>query len=512
MGLVCISRGSYSRGKELAESLAAKLGWDCLGREELVELATDAGIAVGRLEMAVVKRRRFDEALALEKEHYQAFAAKELCERALRGNLVYHGRAGAMLLRGVSHILRIRVVEDLESRLQRVSERLGLSRDKAREYIEQLEDDLHRWIRTFYNVDWDGYSNFDLVVNLEGMSTDAVATALCSYAQLPPFQETPVVTAALQNDLLAARARIALARDQATYKARFSVTALNREVSVAYEPADAGVAGEIERVVRTVDGVDAVRCTMASTNILWLEERFEPGGTSFEDIVHVAQRWGAGVELLKLCGGEEGGPEEHREASVRRMDADLGASPTERGRLGGIEDDVGGEVAGQQARQGDDLREVWGELARLGVAGAAREVEADPRELSRALDRSIPYSLVVVGDVFRSKGSAAKVRLKRELGAQLSEALRVPVVGVQELREQYINRGGELARAVFFGVVVVLIYGAVFTHQKEILALLLPETIFEKMAAVVALLAFVPVVAFLYGKVTKTLLRLVGIE
>ncbi|MEJ2190093.1 MAG: cytidylate kinase family protein, partial [Acidobacteriota bacterium] len=63
MGLVCISRGSYSRGKELAESLAAKLGWDCLGREELVELATDAGIAVGRLEMAVVKRRRFDEAL-----------------------------------------------------------------------------------------------------------------------------------------------------------------------------------------------------------------------------------------------------------------------------------------------------------------------------------------------------------------------------------------------------------------------------------------------------------------
>ena len=59
---------------------------------------------------------------------------------------------------------------------------------------------------------------------------------------------------------------------------------------------------------------------------------------------------------------------------------------------------------------------------------------------------------------------------------------------------------------------MVLIYGVVFTHQKEILALLLPETIIEKVAAVVALLAFVPVVAFLYGKVTKTLLRLVGIE
>ncbi len=512
MGLVCISRGSYSRGKELAESLAAKLGWDCLGREELIELATDAGVAVGRLEMAVVKRRRFDEALALEKEHYQAYVTKELCERSLRGNLVYHGRAGAMLLRGVSHILRIRVIEDLESRLQQVSERLGLSRDKARKYFEELEDDLHRWVRTFYNVDWDGYSNFDLVVNLEGMSTDAVATALCSYAQLPSFQETPAVTAALENHLLAARARIALARDQATYKARFSVTALKREVSVAYEPADAGVASEIERVVRTVEGVDAVRSTMASTKILWLEERFDSGGTSYEDIVHLAQRWGAGVELLKLCAGRQGEAGEDREAAVRRLDADLGASPAERGRLGGIEDDVVETAPGSAAAQEDDLRDVWGELARLGVAGAAREVEADPGELSRALDRSIPYSLVVVGDVFRSKGSAAKVRLKRELGAQLSEALRVPVVGVQELREQYINRGGELARALFFGVVVVLIYGAVFTHQKEILVLLVPETMIEKAAAVVALLAFVPVVAFLYGKVAKTLLRLVGIE
>jgi len=512
MGLVCISRGSYSRGKELAESFAAKLGWECLGREELIERATDAGIAVGRLEMAVVKRRQFSEALVLEKEHYQAFVTKELCERAIRGNLVYHGRAGAMLLRGVSHILRIRVVEDLESRLLRVSERLGLSRDKARQYIDELEGDLHRWMRTFYNIDWDGYTNFDLVVNLESMSVDGVATALCSYAQLPSFQETPAVTAALENHLLAARARIALARDQATYRVRFKVTALNREVSVAYEPSDAGVAGEIERVVRTVEGVDAVRCTMASTNILWLEEQFSSEEPAFDDIVHVAQRWGAGVELLKLQAAEDGEPGEPREAEVRRVDPDLGASPADRGRQGGIEDDSGVETAGAGTYGGDDLQEVWGELARLGVAGGARQVEADPRELSRALDRSTPYSLVVVGDVFRSKGSAAKVRLKRELGAQLSEALRVPVVGVQELRERYISRGRELVRAACFGIIVALIYAAIFTHQKEILALLLPQTTVEKVAAVAGLLIFVPVVAFLYGKVTKTLLHLVGIE
>ncbi len=40
MQLICISRGSFSAGKELAEKLAKKLDYPCLGREELIEEST----------------------------------------------------------------------------------------------------------------------------------------------------------------------------------------------------------------------------------------------------------------------------------------------------------------------------------------------------------------------------------------------------------------------------------------------------------------------------------------
>ena len=59
-----------------------------------------------------------------------------ICERALRENLVYAGRSGHLLLPGVTHILRIRVVADMETRIKAVMQRLRLGREKAKEYIE----------------------------------------------------------------------------------------------------------------------------------------------------------------------------------------------------------------------------------------------------------------------------------------------------------------------------------------------------------------------------------------
>ena len=55
MQIVCISRGTLSGGKELAERLAEKLGCACLSREELSDAATAEGIQVGKLEMSMVR-------------------------------------------------------------------------------------------------------------------------------------------------------------------------------------------------------------------------------------------------------------------------------------------------------------------------------------------------------------------------------------------------------------------------------------------------------------------------
>ena len=47
MQIVCVSQGSLVRGREFAEVLAEKLGYDLVTRDEILDMAVDEGIAVG---------------------------------------------------------------------------------------------------------------------------------------------------------------------------------------------------------------------------------------------------------------------------------------------------------------------------------------------------------------------------------------------------------------------------------------------------------------------------------
>ena len=44
MSVITISRGSYSKGKEVAESLASKLNYDCVSREIILEASREFDI------------------------------------------------------------------------------------------------------------------------------------------------------------------------------------------------------------------------------------------------------------------------------------------------------------------------------------------------------------------------------------------------------------------------------------------------------------------------------------
>ena len=86
-------------------------------------------------------------------------------------------------------------------------QRLNLPREKAKAYVESVEEDRRRWVRSFYNVDWEASLLYDVVVNLERMNVDNASTSLCAVAQLPDFQATPASNRAMEDLLLASRAR-----------------------------------------------------------------------------------------------------------------------------------------------------------------------------------------------------------------------------------------------------------------------------------------------------------------
>jgi hypothetical protein len=418
----------------------------------------------------------------------------------MEGPLVYHGRTGHLLLRGISHLMRVRVLAEDEYRITATMRKLNIGREKARRYLQAVEEDRRNWARSMYGVSWEDTSQYDVIVNVERMSAENAAAALVSMSQLPDFQMTPASRKAMEDLRLGAMARLRLARDARTARVAFSVRAHDGVVTVTYLPHDAQVAPDVPRALDGLDGMRDLRATVAATTILWVQEAFDPASETFREVVEIARKWNAAVELVRYApSGEEDGEL-----------ADGVVTPEADTAVAGIEDDVADVV------DVGDMKTTLDELARVGKAGGGRYVHGERRSLVAACCGAVSYSLVVMGNLFLGKDQAARVRFTRELQESLSSRLRVPVVTSDELKRQYLFGKRDLVRLGIFLALVIPLYILVLSNQEPILAFLFGQwsgggwTVRLFVAVVVFL--FVPIVAYAYGDVARSVMKLIKME
>ncbi len=97
-----------------------------------------------------------------------------------------------------------------------------------------------------------------------------------------------------------------LAQDERSHDASVKVRADNGVVNVTYLPQDARLAQVIPEVCRDLPGARDVRVTMAMTNLLWIQEEFQPHSELYDEVVELATKWNAAVELIRPAPEEEG--------------------------------------------------------------------------------------------------------------------------------------------------------------------------------------------------------------
>lgn len=500
MQIICVSRGSQNLGKGFACDLAQKLGYECVSREDLLEEATRRGIPIGKLETAIVKPHVYSERLALELEHYKALVTSVLCEKALDHDVVYHGRTGHLLLPGVDHILKIRVVSDMEHRIESVMDKLGLSREKAKRYIEAVEDDRRKWVRKFYNVDWDVYTLYDLVLNIGQVSVSNAASAACAVAQLPEFQSTPASTNVLKDLLLAANARLTLAANEKTNDMSVKVKANKGVVYVTYGFQQADKAIGISEALRGLPDAKQVVCTQAQTNLLWIQESFDVDEAAYGQVISLANTWDAAVEILKMTPGDEFEPIAIEEETAKRG--------LDTWRKTGIIDDVDSF----DTLEPSDVSKVYEKLINDGRAGGKKSIQGTQRTLLNSIDRSASYRLIVMDHLFLSKGAQVRKRLIQEWSNNVSDSLKTPVVSLDDIRSKYEFGAKQFIKMTTFGIITALIVSLVFAFDDQILTFLAREGTASRIVAATLILIFIPTFAFIYSSVTGLLLRMLKFE
>ncbi len=501
MSIVLMSGPAHGMTRVLAKKLADETGWPLYSRDQLAEEAHAQGIKLGRLEASIIKSPIISERLAWEKEVYLSFVTDVLYKKIKDNNLVYTGRAAHLLFPGVENIFRVGVSVPIETRVDIVAQQLNLSPEKALDYLKSLDADIIKWVHYVHRADLRDTSNYDLLLNLEHLNLSHATSLLKQTALLPEFDLTPDSRSHLEDVHLAARATLHLALNKETSHLSLGVRASGKILTVTYLPRQKDVAESISKVLGTLEECKGTICTMAETNILYLSEHFDPRSEDFQQITQLAKRWGAAVELIRLIPPKDGKPFFQEAAALEPRTGDSTYT-------GGVEDD-GPEV------ETDDggLSATIEELVAMGRSAGGYTIAGGQREVINALRDTENYSLIILGDLFLSKGPQASIRLTRELGMAINERLKTPVIRIEELQSQFLFGKKQALKLLLFTLVVVAIYTLVFSFQKPILDFLGGE-LHEKWrwASSIAVALFVPLVAYTYGTIAGLILKLVNID
>ena len=115
MAIITISRGPYSKGKEVAEKVAEQLGYECLSREVILDASGQRHIPEIKMIKAIHDAPTILERFNHSKQTFIACYQSALARHVRKDNVVYHGLAGHLLLTGVPHVFKVRIIADLSA-------------------------------------------------------------------------------------------------------------------------------------------------------------------------------------------------------------------------------------------------------------------------------------------------------------------------------------------------------------------------------------------------------------
>jgi cytidylate kinase len=271
MSIITVSRGTFSGGKDLAECVAERLGYPCLGREEIISAAADYGVPLEKLSEAMTKPPTFWERLAGERQEYLNFFRAAMYERAAKGDFVYHGYAAHIYLTGISHVLRVRVIADQEYRVNAAMRRLNVGRQEAIAQVEAVDKERSRWVRFILGVDWNDPSLYDVVLNLEQLTFPSACNIVYEMSQLAEFQPTPASLKLLSDRAISNAVWVLLNKDPETEAADVEVTADAGVVTITGTAWTEAAYKAIPEVAARVEGVKEVRSHVRARSSIYYE-------------------------------------------------------------------------------------------------------------------------------------------------------------------------------------------------------------------------------------------------
>ncbi|HYI29808.1 MAG TPA: cytidylate kinase family protein [Bradyrhizobium sp.] len=212
MPVIAMTREMGSGGREVAQRVADKLGLTIV-LHHLVEhdIAEHLHVRESAVHHLLEGGATLLDRLRVGSKKLAHYKAEEVLDLANRGNVLIRGWGSCVVLRGVPHVVRVRVCAPMEVRERAVMQRMGSDdRSAARHEIER-NDSAHKIaLHSAHGVDREDSTLYDLVLNTERSSIETCAKLVCDLVDSAEFHETEFSRTILNDKTLEAHVRLRL--------------------------------------------------------------------------------------------------------------------------------------------------------------------------------------------------------------------------------------------------------------------------------------------------------------
>jgi cytidylate kinase len=215
VSIITITDSSYSNGRQIAKSAAKRLNYEYADSENILPLVSKKfGVSESKLVRALKDTPSNVGMFSKAKPEHIIFIETLITEYLLKNNIVYYGVVGIPLIQEVSHVLKVNIIANLESRIKNRMKLDNVSQDKARKAVTKEDEQLKKWVEAVYNTDITDPNLYDLVINIGHIKGDDVEDALetiISTVEHKKFQPMTYSLRCMKNVAMSCRVRATLA-------------------------------------------------------------------------------------------------------------------------------------------------------------------------------------------------------------------------------------------------------------------------------------------------------------
>ncbi len=261
MAILTISHQMGAGGPEVGMAVAQRLGYRYVDQELLQDAVRRYGLAEEKLSHLDESKPSLFERFDSETRHYITILQTTLLEFAEVDDVVLMGRGGQWLLRGIPHVVRIRLIAPFEHRVRQwVKRSTELARETpnqraAADFLRRDDGEKRGRMRYLYEVDVDEPTLYDIVFNTEKLPYDTIVDMIERAARHPAVATTERARQIVADRALASRVQVALAIHPDTRRYRLTVESQNGVVTIEGTTA----LEQALQVAREVPGVRDVR-------------------------------------------------------------------------------------------------------------------------------------------------------------------------------------------------------------------------------------------------------------